>query len=232
MSGVKWLSTTPLWPQANGLVERTNRSILKVLKIAALGKADLQKEFRKFLIAYRSTPHTGTGCTPYSLMFGREMRTKLPQLDYSADNLEVARDRDREYKLKYKDYADRRAVERDIKEGDSVVMKNERHGKLEPNFSPERYTVLSKTGSDLVCESQSGTTVRRNIQCAKKLEVAEGVDGNEVSDLTVGAGVEKPAAVSMPVDPPPTPDPTEQSGRTSGRVRQPPARFKDYVVYK
>ena len=36
--GVKWLSTTPLGPQANGLVERTNRSILKVLEIATLKK--------------------------------------------------------------------------------------------------------------------------------------------------------------------------------------------------
>ena len=32
--GIHWVSTTPLWPQANGLVERINRSILKVLKIA------------------------------------------------------------------------------------------------------------------------------------------------------------------------------------------------------
>ena len=30
--GIQWVSTTPLWPQAHGLVERTNRSILKVLK--------------------------------------------------------------------------------------------------------------------------------------------------------------------------------------------------------
>ncbi|EDO39122.1 predicted protein [Nematostella vectensis] len=57
---------------ANGLVERTNRTIEKILKIATVGKKDLQKEFRKFLVAYRSTPHTSTGCTPFSLMFGRE----------------------------------------------------------------------------------------------------------------------------------------------------------------
>ena len=51
--GIRWVSTTPLWPQANGLVERTNRSILKVLKIALVEKKDLQVEFRKFVVAYR-----------------------------------------------------------------------------------------------------------------------------------------------------------------------------------
>ena len=109
-NGIRWLSTVPLWPKANGLVERTNRTIVKVLKIAALEKADIQKEFRKFLQAYRSTPHSATGCTPFSLMFGREMRTKLPQLDYSVANPEVARDRDRKYKLKMKEYSDKRLL--------------------------------------------------------------------------------------------------------------------------
>jgi len=33
-NGVKWLSTTPLWPQAKGEVERVNRTLLKSLKIA------------------------------------------------------------------------------------------------------------------------------------------------------------------------------------------------------
>ena len=71
---IQWVSTTPLWPQANGLVERTNRSILKVLKIACVEEKDLQVEFMKFLVACCSTPHSETGCTPFAVMFGREMR--------------------------------------------------------------------------------------------------------------------------------------------------------------
>ena len=38
--GVHWRSTTPLWPRANGEVERQNRSLLKSLKIAQLSKKD------------------------------------------------------------------------------------------------------------------------------------------------------------------------------------------------
>ena len=78
--GIQLVSTTPLWPQANGLVERTNRSILKVLKIACVEKKIPQVKFRKFLVAYRSTPRSGTGCPPFALMFGREIRTKISQL--------------------------------------------------------------------------------------------------------------------------------------------------------
>ncbi|XP_048585320.1 uncharacterized protein K02A2.6-like [Nematostella vectensis] len=42
-------TSTPLWPQANGEVERQNRSLLKALEIAQAEKKDIQ--LRKFLIA-------------------------------------------------------------------------------------------------------------------------------------------------------------------------------------
>ena len=226
---VRWLSTTPLWPQANGLVERTNRTVLKVLKIATLEKANIQREFRKFLVAYRSTPHSGTGCTPFSLMFGREMRTKLPQLDYSASDPEVARDRDMEYKIKYKDYADKKAADSEIKEGDTVVMRNERQGKLEPNFKPEKYKVVGMSGSDIVCTDSSGETVRRNVQFAKKLKVqvdsCGGVDGESAFERQ-GQDSDKS------VDDSPSANTHEPTVRTSGRVRHPPARLNDYIVYR
>ena len=64
---------------------------MKVLKIACVEKKkDIQVEFRTFLVAYRSTPHSGTGCTPFALMFGREMRTKILQLETSVRSKEVA----------------------------------------------------------------------------------------------------------------------------------------------
>ena len=75
-------------------------SILKVLKIASVEKKDLQVEFRKFLVAYRFTPHSGKRCTPFALMFGREMRTKILQLETSVRSKEVVRDHDAEYKVR------------------------------------------------------------------------------------------------------------------------------------
>ncbi|RUA05256.1 MAG: hypothetical protein DSY43_04960 [Gammaproteobacteria bacterium] len=78
-NGISHKTSTPLWPQANGEVERQNRSILKILKIAHSEKKDMQAELRKFLMAYRTTQHSSTGSTPAKLLFNREMKSKLPQ---------------------------------------------------------------------------------------------------------------------------------------------------------
>jgi len=59
-NGIQQRTSTPFWPQANGEVERQNRSLLKILKIAQAEKKNLMVEMRKFLTAYRTTPHSST----------------------------------------------------------------------------------------------------------------------------------------------------------------------------
>ena len=44
MQGIKHRKVTPLWPQANGEVERQNRSLLKRLKISQIEKRDWKDE--------------------------------------------------------------------------------------------------------------------------------------------------------------------------------------------
>ena len=78
--GVEHRKTIPLCPQANGEVERQNRSLLKCFQIAKVENKDWRSELVTWLTAYRSTPQATTGTTPFSLMFGREMRSKLPEL--------------------------------------------------------------------------------------------------------------------------------------------------------
>lgn len=77
---IELVNTIPYWPQANGEVERQNRTILKRLRISQeLGK-DWRLELRKFLLAYHSTVHPTTGKSPAELMFGRRIRNKLPSI--------------------------------------------------------------------------------------------------------------------------------------------------------
>ena len=78
--GIEHRTSPPLWPQANGEVERQNRTLLKALKTAQVEGKRWQDELQKFLLAYRSTPEASTGATPAFLKFGREIRTKLPEL--------------------------------------------------------------------------------------------------------------------------------------------------------
>ena len=49
--------TNPLWPRANGEVERQNRTLLKAIRVAHAEGKNWREELNKFLLAYRSTPH-------------------------------------------------------------------------------------------------------------------------------------------------------------------------------
>ena len=53
--GIEHGTSPPLWPQANGEVERQNRTLLKALKVAQVEGKRWQDELQKFLLAYRST---------------------------------------------------------------------------------------------------------------------------------------------------------------------------------
>lgn len=169
-NGIVHHRTTPLWPQANGEVERQNRSIMKRIKIAQGEGRDWKSELEKFLIMYRSTAHTTTGVCPSELLFGRKIRTKLPELlDYRIDDYEV-RDRDAEKKEKGKIYADMRrgACESDIHAGDKVLVRQERGNKMSTPFKPSPFKVVEKTGNSVLVESGQGVQYRRNVTHLKR----------------------------------------------------------------
>jgi hypothetical protein len=88
-NGIEQQMTTLLWPQANGEIERKNRTILKRLRIAQAEGRNLRLEVDRFLMMYRSTTHMTTGVSPSELLYRRNYRTKLPQLGESTSESEV-----------------------------------------------------------------------------------------------------------------------------------------------
>ena len=117
-NGINHRLVTPLHPAANGEVERQNISVMKRIRITHAQSQDWKKEIRSYMFAYRTTPHSTKGVSPAELMFGRKLKTKLPQieeLEYRND--EEVQDRDALLKHKNKLYVDnrRRAVESDLK---------------------------------------------------------------------------------------------------------------------
>ena len=171
-NGICHRKVTPYSPQANGEVERQNRSIMKAIKtIRAEGK-DWKKELNVFLKAYRSTPHTVTNFSPAELLYGRKIRTKLPEicLDYTGCDEQV-RLRDKKYKQKGKDYHDRKfyVKEGQVNEGDLVVLQQRRENKLSPNFCSEPYRVVEKKGNSVQVENTEGVQRRRNVVHMKKI---------------------------------------------------------------
>ena len=99
--GIEHRLTTPLWPRANGEVERQNRSLLKAMRVAHAEKRDWRLELSKYLLAYRSTTHVTTGQRPAELLFRRKLSTKLPVADLKESEdpgYQQARDRNAEKK--------------------------------------------------------------------------------------------------------------------------------------
>ena len=176
--GVQHQKTAPLWPQANGEVERQNRSLLKCLQIAHLEGKNWLTELTTWLAAYRSTPQTTTGATPFYLMFGRKMRSKLPELRRETVEIskEEIRDQDWSNKLKGKGDADNRrgATPQSIRIGDAVLLRAEKSNKLSSNynFNPSPFKSLTRREQ----KSHSETTLERNsngIRCLLRSTISK-----------------------------------------------------------
>ena len=180
--GIEHRTSTPYWPQANGEVERQNRTLLKTLKIAHAQKLNIHHELNKFLIAYRSTPHCITGETPAKLLFGREIRTKLPDIQATSSNIEDVRDRDYQLKLKGKVYADakRQAKQSNINKGDLFILKQDRENKLSETFSTNQYKVIEKKGNELTVQGEDGEVYRRNTSFVKPVIPADESDSHNM----------------------------------------------------
>ena len=77
--GIKHHLCAPENPMANGFVEVLQKVLAKMVQTAVAEKKDPRRVIDCYLMAYRAAPHKTTGLSPYEMMFGRKMRTKLPQ---------------------------------------------------------------------------------------------------------------------------------------------------------
>ncbi len=74
-AGIAHSCAMPYHQQTNGMVERWNRTLLSMLRPLLHDKPDRWDELlQPAVFAYRTTPHSSTGFTPFKLMYGREAR--------------------------------------------------------------------------------------------------------------------------------------------------------------
>ena len=148
------------------------------MRIAQAEGKDWRIELVHYLATYRTTPHSVTGVCPAESLFGRRIRTKLPELCERAVNDEELRDRDWEKKTKAKIYADtsRGAQPCDLQVGDQVLLKQKKSNKLSTNFQPEPYEIVERKGNSVVIQSpqksQKGQ-YHRNVTEVKKFNTRE-----------------------------------------------------------
>uniref|UniRef100_A0A2N9FQ85 Uncharacterized protein n=1 Tax=Fagus sylvatica TaxID=28930 RepID=A0A2N9FQ85_FAGSY len=169
--------SSPGHPQANGQVEVTNRSLLKMIKTRLEGAKGLwPEELPNILWAYRTTARTPTGETPFRLTYGTEavipvevglttwrtnnfdeesndaqLRSNLDLVDEVRDQAEA---RTRVYQQRMARYYDRRVKHREFKVRDLVLRKvtlatkDPTQGKLGPTWEgPYRVVKFHRRGT-------------------------------------------------------------------------------------
>lgn len=139
------------------------------------------------MLIYNTTPHGTTGKTPTELMYGRNIRDKIPSITNITGEVidEEAQDRDLRNKEKGNIGQDkaRGAVENNITVGDKVIVKNVMaSNKLIPNFGSEHYEVINRTGNELLLEGQNRVIRRRPLNHVKKVHIAEDTNKDTSND--------------------------------------------------
>lgn len=160
--GIRHDLVTPRWPESNGEVERQNRSLMKRVRIAIAEGRSVKSEIRKYLLAYRNTPHSITGKSPSEMLFGRKLRVKVPQVqDIFGESEE--RDRDAEMKNQMIVKRNQNKSVHDFEVGDLVLLKRDTQYKCQTPFHHDPYRVREVSGSMLTLESVDGRIVKRNV---------------------------------------------------------------------
>ena len=81
ITGIHQIKTSPYHPQTDGMVERFNSALKRLLsKLTQTHNTEWDECLPFVLWAYCGTIHSTTGFSPYHLLFGREMWLSLDEL--------------------------------------------------------------------------------------------------------------------------------------------------------
>ena len=224
--GFKHRKVTPKWARANGEVERFVRTVKKVIKTAKLEHKNPKQELNRLLRNYRATPHSTTRVAPATALFGRSMKTKLPELTTPRSDPEI-QECNRSAKAKMMKHADSKRYVKPstVKEGDTVFVKrDDSKKKSDTPYDPRPHIVVEKKGSMVTTQDDDGVPVTRNSSFFKSVPVA-------AEENTTTETRKDPTDVTSTTD---TADPPMQSEappsrRCPLRVRTRPVKLDDYV---
>ena len=109
---------TPVWPRANGMVKRFNRSMKEAVQAGQLEGNPLREAAQEFVQVYRATPQSAIGESPFTVVHGgRKMKTRLPFLKEQDENID--REKYEKYKNKMKQCSRQRTSDT-LQTGDCV----------------------------------------------------------------------------------------------------------------
>ena len=218
-NGIRHYTTITYWPQANGEVERQNRSLQKIIQITQLKKGDWRKELLQYLLMYRSTAHSVTGKSPAELLFNRKIRDKLPTLKEREELREV---RDRDALNKAKSVKPHTVELKDIRVGDEVMLKRPfKKQKADSKFEQDTGIVTAVDGPAVTVQTSEKAVVRHKNQL-------EHYTRREEPPVRTAERPDIPSK-QVPTELPATPQAVGvMEPRRSTRATKPPSHLKDF----
>ena len=176
-------TSSPRFPQSNGMAEKAVAIAKNILR-----KAD---DPATALMEYRATPVSGMNFSPSQLMFGRNIRTKLPVsqqlLDRKPDHTFVDLQRGKSVSSQKKFY-DRNARDlAPLQSGEYARMRVDNNGRnvwqpvvIMENLGNRSYVTLSEEGQEL----------RRNRRDLRKSNLQPGIIADDLSTLETEAPID------------------------------------------
>ena len=77
-NGISHATSSPYHPATNGLAERAVRTFKEAM--ARMKEGSIETRIARFLLKYRTTPHSTTGVSPSQLLMGRRLTTVLDRM--------------------------------------------------------------------------------------------------------------------------------------------------------
>ncbi|XP_048735644.2 uncharacterized protein K02A2.6-like [Ostrea edulis] len=220
--GFKHRKITPLWPKANAESERFMRTIEKTIRASNVESKNWKQEIYTFLRHYRATPHCTTKLSPFEILFGRTLKTKLDVeiiTERKGEEIETKTDirkNDEKAKMQMKQYADSKsgAKENNLEIGDNVLIKQNQTNKMSTPYNPNPMEIINKKGT-LITARNEDREITRNASHFKE------VNTEAINDREIDNAEDKSDDIQTKLDPKP---PYELR-----RSRKAPKHLEDFV---
>ena len=126
-------------------------------------------------IFLRATSHSTTKIALATALFGRPLKTKLPELTTPCSDPEI-QERDQTVKAKMKEYAGNKRYVKpsDAKEGDTVLVeRDDSKKKSDTPYDPRPLIFVERKGCMVTAENDDGTQITRNSSFFKNVPTAK-----------------------------------------------------------
>ena len=219
-------------PQSNGVAERVNKNITKLLdSIEIKNSFQLQEELDRYVMNYNSTQHATTGTAPSDLMFAYKMRTHLNLIGKETPSELIQSSVSERFARRTQEAADyandrRRPMTTNtrFRVGDTIMTKQGRIRKIVAQvgrFSfklDDGFCVNVRNILKTIPDSQPELVIRSRVVPANDVSEDEPASQSGLHSEDVSAYAESSSSTAPP------------SPRRSTRTRFTPRYLNDYIV--